>query len=47
MVTGVGGNQLAAELLGCTEAGGYGRSVPLADLVEQVSEARALMLALA
>jgi ParB family chromosome partitioning protein len=47
MVTGVGGNQLAAELLGCTQAAGYGRSTALSDLVEQASEARALVLALA
>jgi ParB family chromosome partitioning protein len=47
MVTGVGGNKLAAELPGCTEAGGYGRSTALVNRVEQVSEARALMLALA
>lgn len=46
MVTGVGGNQLAAELLGCTQAS-YGRSTALAQLVEQASEARALILALA
>jgi ParB family chromosome partitioning protein len=47
MVTGVGGNQLAAELLGCTATGGYGRSTAQAELVEQASEARALLLALA
>jgi ParB family transcriptional regulator, chromosome partitioning protein len=45
-VTGVDGNQLAAELLGCASSG-YGRSNALADLVEQASDARALMLALA
>ncbi|WNV75266.1 ParB/RepB/Spo0J family partition protein [Geodermatophilus sp. DSM 44513] len=46
MVTGAGGNQLAAELLGCTETAGYGRSTALAGLVEQAGEARALTLAL-
>lgn len=47
MVTGIGGNQLAAELLGCTEAGSYGRSTALVHLVEQAGEARALVLTLA
>lgn len=47
MVTGVGGNQLAVELLGCAEAGSHGRSTALAALVEQAGEARALMLTLA
>lgn len=44
--TGVEGNQLAAELLGC-QSRGYGRSTSLVELVEQASDARALMLALA
>ncbi len=46
VVTRVGGNHLAAGLLGC-EAGTYGRSAGVAALIEQASEARAQVLTLA
>jgi ParB family chromosome partitioning protein len=45
-VTSIGGNHLAAELLGCT-ATGYGRSTELAGLAEAATPARAQMLTLA
>ena len=46
IVTRRGGNDLAADLLGC-DRGVYGRSPALAALVGQASEARALVLAVA
>jgi ParB family chromosome partitioning protein len=45
-VASVGGNHLAADLLGC-DATGYGRSSGLAALVAEANDARAQVLALA
>jgi ParB family chromosome partitioning protein len=45
-VTSMGGNQLAADLLGC-EATPYGRNNGVADLISQASEARAQVIGLA
>jgi ParB family chromosome partitioning protein len=45
LLADVGGNHLAADLLGVT-AGAYGRSVELAALVEKANDARALLLTL-
>lgn len=47
IVTGIGGNHLAADLLGCAERTEYGRSAALGALIEQASDARALVLTLA
>jgi ParB family chromosome partitioning protein len=46
LVSAIGGNDLAGELLGCA-ATSYGRNTALAQLVEQASEARAQVLTLA
>lgn len=45
IVAGIGGNALAADLLGLP-AGGYGRNTALQDLTAQASESRALVIAL-
>ncbi|MGQ0843473.1 MAG: ParB/RepB/Spo0J family partition protein [Sporichthyaceae bacterium] len=45
IVAGMGGNALAAEVLGLP-AGGYGRNTALQDLTAQISEARALVVVL-
>ncbi len=46
IVTRIGGNHLAADLLGC-EANGYGRSSAVAALIGQASDPRAQVLTLA
>jgi ParB family chromosome partitioning protein len=45
IVAGIGGNALAADLLGLP-AGGYGRNTTLQDLIAQASESRAQLIAL-
>ena len=46
VVTRIGGNHLAGQMLGC-EAAAYGRSAGVAALVEQTTDARAQVLTLA
>src|ERR1019366_10039290 len=45
-VASLGGNHLAANLLGC-DASGYGRNVGVADLIAKATEPRAQVIGLA